>query len=118
MRLNALRWTERVVGWQALVHDAGLDKVRGLPCRIAENILPGCPLTTALTSVARPILKVSGDVKDVRTARRLFTACLALDSMPTGSSCLSAGAVSHLHDMSTEGNAALCIATVNLCQYS
>lgn len=68
------------------------------------------PVTTALTSVAKPILNVSGLASDVCTARRLLTARFALASTPTGSSSLSAGAVSHLQEMRTEGNAALCIA--------
>jgi hypothetical protein len=118
VRPNALRWTERVVDWHTVVRGADLARVRRVQGRGVIKSLPGCPLTTALTSVASPILKVSGDDRDVCTARRLFTLCLALASIPTGSSCRSAGTVSHLHDMSTEGNAALCMATIHLGQYS
>jgi hypothetical protein len=102
------------VHWFVMLVWLRLDLCKDIESK--KKSLPGCPLTTALTSVARPILKVSGDVRDVCTARRLFTLCLALASMPTGSSCLSAGAVSHLHDMSTEGNAALCMATIDFGQ--
>ena len=75
------------------------------------------PVTTALTSVAKPILKVSGLASDVCTARRLLTARFALVSIPTGSSCLSAGAISHLHDMRTDGSEAFCIAARYHSQY-
>ena len=68
------------------------------------------PVTTALTNVAKPILNVSGLASEVCTARRLFAARFAFASKQTGSSCLSAGAVSHLHEMRTDGSAALCIA--------
>jgi len=107
--LIARRSTARVYGCQRNLADLQKRKYAddGEYCACYSL---ASPVTTALTSVARPILKVSGLASDVCTARRLLTARFALASTPTGSSSLSAGAVSHLHEMRTDGSAALCIA--------